>query len=689
MEKTKRKLFPWEKFFPFVFILIASILPFISYFISGLPSGDDMIFHLTEMENLLLSFKSGIFGIGPTHTLSGFFGLNIYLFYGCLPHYLIAFLTWIFEWAGASIISMTKIVVILDVFITSVFFYLLALKITKSTQISTLLGVAFAFFPYRITCFLYRAAYSEAFAIGFMSIVFYGCYRIVHDERPRASSYIAVILGMSGIILSHPFTALVTAIAVAIYFLFNIKPLIRVFKQKTTWFYLPIALLLIVGFVSFYFFPMISALQSGIYRISNAELMLTTKDYIVTTLDGGFRFSGFLSFYWLDTIHSWGWYATADNSLNWGLGIGLTGFSFILTILMDYFVGKCKKVQAFRPLFALVTTFLFSVIYFQRIEVYLALAIFYVAYLFVFYARPVGDEFFREPQTFKSYITNPDIYLSLLIIVPALCLIFYAWPWDYVPSLFYKCQFTFRMWSICGFFLYFLAIIACKWMKGRRTAIISLAGVVAILFAFLQSPVDKRIDIANEGIKYTTTDEALVASLNTIGWQNEYVPNIYYDSSYTSQYSNSLYYKVKNKIQSRTGFPRGKENYYTPAFLEGSGSIVLNDLNTPNASFSITINSETSLVQIPQFYYDGYDANIVDEDDKTTSLNVSNVDELVAISVPKGTYTLNVSFSGSTKYKVGLVALGASIAGIIAYGIVGHYLVKKEKKKEETSATLA
>jgi hypothetical protein len=672
-----------QELLPYLFMAIASFLPFLIYFKQGIPTGDDQPWHLSYITALVEAFKSGKNPQGPLPLLMGDYGYDVYLFYGPFPHYLTAILTYLFEWNGATVIRMIKFVTILSVFVSSVFTYLLARKITKSQQIATLFGVAFIFFPYRIYCFLYRAAFSEAVAISLIPVVFYGVYRILHDEKPHVGAYLTVVIGMSCLILSRPFTALLTAIAVVIDIIFNTTLLIKIMKSKWTWIYLVSSIALILGFISFYFFPLLSAQKTNIFRITaDPVTMWTTSDHMAWSTSMSAQFAGFLDFSWLADWRAKGWTLTNDTVLNWSLSLVFFILSCIGTILVDYFLKKNAKLTAWRPLFCFITTFLLSAIYWSRVEIYLALAVFYLFYLYFEYDRATTGEELPERFEPKALTSSADLYAGVVILIASLFLLFDSNIWSSMPKLFYNAQFAFRVWSIFGFIAYFVAMGLAKFAKGHRSAVQSLAFVTALLFVLDQAPVDKRIAAANGGYSYSYFNADSISSYQQMGWQDEFAPNVFFDSTYTSAYSNSLYYDVRTHVSTHSSLPRSDSAYKTPVFLEGAGTVKVEAISTPNLDLTVTVTSSDALLQIPQFYYQGYQVTLT-SGTVTTKEGVSDVDGLVAFKLSQGDYKVHVSYPGTTTYKVGHALFYVSIFGALALGVGGYYIRKKDEAKAQ------
>jgi len=141
---------------------------------------------------------------------------------------------------------------------------------------------------------------------------------------------------------------------------------------------------------------------------------------------------------------------------------------------------------------------------------------------------------------------------------------------------------------------------------------------------------------------------------------------------------------VRAEILDDEPFTTGLDNYLTPVFVEGQGQAQVTALNSPHVEMSVSVTSETSLLQIPQFYYDGYEISYF-----STALsgkaNGTNADGLLAFQLPKGEYSVSVDYVGTKTQQVGLVFFYLSFPASLTLGILGVYFKKKEKQatKEE------
>ena len=92
----------FKKFFPYVVIIIASVLSCFVYVCNGLAAGDDIGFHLGMVNDLIYGFDHGYFGYSTNHLFIGGFALYNYAYYGPVTHYGAAIYTFLFRGLGAS-----------------------------------------------------------------------------------------------------------------------------------------------------------------------------------------------------------------------------------------------------------------------------------------------------------------------------------------------------------------------------------------------------------------------------------------------------------------------------------------------------------------------------------------------------------------------------------------------------------
>ena len=702
----QRKIFSKEGFlsflkksFPYILLILGSLLPFWFWIIytNFITGGDDVATHISLVYDLVYGFEHGFF-YSTNHVYLGIFAYDASLFYGMFPHYVAAILKYLFSWAGLNVIGSIKLVSIISQIVGTIFTYKLALLITKNKTISLGCGFLFAFMPYRIFCFYFRFAWAEAIATCFIPIFFYALYRIfVYDKKIYVAPFILLVTSLAMEIMSHPFSAILTVFAGVIVVLFNIKNIILKIKEKNIrWcIYLGISIVLEIGLVFVFVFPMFQALESGIYRVSYDDIMWTSLEAIISRIPMSNQFSGLLNFFWLGDYNI---QSSTDSVTLWAVGITLFIFIIIAVYVADYLILKYCKYQGkwlylIRALITFVIMFVPNIIASQRIETYLAMSLFYVLYL-ILYILPLKKWlcFENEVESYNksvkeeslSLIKDNNIYACLLILIIGFLYLYTSFIWKISPSFLYMGQFPFRFWSIVGMFMIILVCYLIKPFIKIKAVQPIFIGLSCFLLTLDMGMVDKRLfSLPNENPGSFEPDMQWIMNIREFGAQNEYMPQIIYDiyrGDVKPSYPNSLANKVGLYVVNKLTMIFDMENYIAPQFLEGEGDIDIFYLNTPNVKFNVVTNSDNNLIQIPQFYYDGYNAKAVFENGETQNLEVVNVDGLVSCYAPKGTYQLEFTFPGNTLKQAGWYVLSFSIVGVISFAIYGYLNRKKYEK---------
>lgn len=675
---------------PYAVIFVVSFLPYYIFFASnGMTWGDDATWHMAELADLAYGFEHGFTGLSTAHNILGSSGYNIYGFYGPFPHYFVVVVYEIFKGMGASMAGCLKFSILLSVFLSGLFVYWLGLKVSGSRHIGLVVAVLYTFLPYKMYCVLYRGAYSEVFALGFIPMVFYAAYRMLHDEKFRVAPFVILTVSASCLVMSHPITALVTACAAVVYLLANAKSFPRLFRSWRNIVAFSCSIAFIVGLVSVYVFPVYENTSTGLYVISDDEVMWTSYNQLVWWSRYSNPCSGFLSFSWL--VNYWenqNILVPADTS--WGIlfGVGLFVFEGILLIVIDPYFKTLKGQKYWRYAADMAILFVPAAIFQVRIEEWYSLLAFALLFLVVDFLRDKDFEGDVRPATPLSLLKTPDLYFLIAALIWLAILIYVPEAWKIVPTIFYKIQFMYRLWGLFGFLAVFLVIYLLKLAKGHEKALLGVGLTAGVLFLFCDGPLDKRI--AHDYGDYSFLNDKTEADLHLMGKmgsQDEYMPRIFLSKeNYSSQYSNSLYYTMKPYLVNRVPLPYGSD-YLTPVYLEGSGTMTVTAVKTPEVSLEMDVTSDSALVQIPQFYYKGYQITLTD---KATGASLKEegqyVDGLVSFTASKGSYEVNVKWAGPTSYRLGKVFFYISAVGVTGLGVWGFWDRKRREKKEKAAA---
>ncbi len=671
-----------SKYIPYFIILVASFLPFICFFQYGenISSGDDVYWHKMWVYDLSEGWKNGFFGISPSHELMGNLGVGTYLMYAPLSHSIVALIHIIFPFI--SIVTSWKIVIIGTTFLMGCWMYMLGKRICKNGICGLMLALILIFAPYRINCILYRAAFPESVAISFYPLLFLGVYEIGHkDYRPQA--FLCCIFGVSCLVLSHPYTALIGVIAALVYLFSQYKGFIGLFKDKVAFIYTCATILIIFSLVSFYVFPMMHYTNSGLYCVSDNQLMWTNIEHIVDSMKQNDLFSGVLRPDWIDDLVPNKYHFTNtynESSLSWGLDYLYFGIFGALAVFLQSFFSSKKK-PYLGTILAIVSSF-FPLIFTRRPEMLVILPLFAFSLLVIGFSKKENCELEMLKRDALDEAKSPEIYAIIVLIIFSFLLLFSGWFWEKLPEIFLNAQFAWRAWGLA--FILIIIFIGYLVRPFRQKLYVQggLAMVFAISFLSCMGIVDKRFCLQSGQKGSSEPTAQTVRTSRGQGSQNEYTPLVFRDSKYVSQYSNSLYKEIRKEIYTGSGisYQWGMEDYLTPVFLEGDGEVKITSLNSPNATFDITVNSSSSYVQFPQFFFDGYELQLEGENNYT--LKGENVDGLLSFHIPEGTYKASLKWVGLTSYRVGVPLFFVGLASSVALYAVPKTISYIKKRKD-------
>lgn len=683
---SKRIISILKLVYPYILVIAAAFASNYFIFFNGVVDGDDIRFHLFQITDLLYGFEHGYFSLSTNHVFMGGFAIYNYGFYGPIPHYLAAIVAFIFK---QDAIFGYKAVILLTSIMGGIFFYKLALKMSKNIHIATISSVFFIMMPYRIFCAACRCAFAEVAAICFIPLVFYGAYSILHDEKYNVGPYIALALGAAGVIMSHPFTGLMCAIFGVVYLACNFKLLFRKRNGFTIWPSIATTLILILCLTGFYVFNSLSTTNAGIYRLNDAVIDWTTYDHVADSTTLSNQFSGFLNFIVIDRwIDKPGW--DVEHPAVIFMSIIILLVSIANELIADSLIKKAPKNKYYRWAVDAIALFVLPIVFTIRLEVILSCALFYIMHMFFSYFYETKD--YQDSKGFNQIKNNPDLYFLIGSIFICFILMFVGGVWKVMPSIFYQAQFAWRLWGLTMFFISMLLTTFVSYLQHYKGAIVSFASLAAIMISLSQGLIEKRVDYLNGNRSvFKDVDSAYVQTeviARYSGAQNEMVPLIMMDPTYEAEYGNSLYYKVSQAI-SKWGyepyeFIYSLEDYekYNPVFLEGEGDIKITKYNSPNNSFNVKIPVKSALIQFPQFYNKTYE---IYSNGKYLA-TAKNVDGLIAFELPQGEYSIDLVFKNSKGYQIAKPFFYVGLAGIVPFALFGiYYHYKTESRKKEES----
>ena len=255
-----------NKFIFFIVLTFLSSIPVI--FIPGLKQGHDLYFHLGRISSLSKNIKDlNLFnGIYPFYLNN--YGYGNGLFYPDLFLYIPATLNAI----GINLITSYKLFIILINFFSILSIYKCVNTISKSNYASILGTIIYSFASYRLVDLYERAALGESLAFIFAPLSILGIYEIIFKDKKK---FYYLIIGMSGLILSHIISTYIIGILLIILCLLNIKSLLK----NKRYLYLIISALITLLITSYFLIPMIEQMLSQKFYFNNTSNIEEFKLY--------------------------------------------------------------------------------------------------------------------------------------------------------------------------------------------------------------------------------------------------------------------------------------------------------------------------------------------------------------------------------------------------------------------------
>lgn len=182
------------------------------------------------------------------------FGYSWNIFYSPLT----AYIPLIFRIFSFSFETCLKLFMFVVTVATGIAMYKFVIKITKNKNIAILASVLYIIAPYRITDMYVRMALAELTSFIFIPIVFSGMYSIINENKKSS----LLIIGASGLILTHTVVCMYTAMLCFVYLIVFIRKL-----NKKSILNLLVSLLMIVLITSFYWVGLAQHYFSTSYEV--------------------------------------------------------------------------------------------------------------------------------------------------------------------------------------------------------------------------------------------------------------------------------------------------------------------------------------------------------------------------------------------------------------------------------------
>ena len=665
------------KIVPYVFFLGLSCAALYLFFYEGLIGGDDIKFHLANINDHFTSLVNE--GSIPriSSYLASNFGMGTRLFYSPLFHILASLIYFVTHVMGSTIIGAIKVVLFISVFLSGIFMYRFLLKVTNGNVIAATIGASlYIVYPYRIFDALCRAAYAEAFSFLFIPVFFKGLHGLVNfKDKITVLPFVEVILGGALLFLSHNLTAIFGFLFGVIFLLFNIHKIAKFIRKPRYWITGLISIVFLVGIMSINLFSTLELVSSEIYNISDAERMWTTLAMVTNRINTSFSFSGFLNFSYME-----GHYGVYMGRTALTTQIIVFVFLSILFLIIDKILSNVKKLRYFHFLISsgVYIGLMFAFAY--RLEVILgAVAVVTIYFLIETLLKQSKNE---EVGRIKPVYKELDFWFLVIILLLTFVLITQKWIWQIMPEQLLMIQFPWRLWAYIQFF----ASWAIAWLchKFRFNKAVPYIATVAIGFCLVtnQALPEKRLVFENleENTNVYYGDENHFYSNASIGWNREYIPRIFSEDDYVPEFSNTLYYAIKVRL--KNGF--NQEYPFDPLVIYGDCDLEVTYKNTPNYELAITA-SEESLIQMPLLYYPGYQIKLFADQGLVSKTESLNVDGLVSFLVDEDVTAVHISYVGTPLVITSYVFFGVSLLGTV--GMVAYYKLFLDKKKKDELVT--
>ncbi len=663
MEKTKRIL---KKSLPYIVLFAISVISTYLVFYKGFGWGSDFEFHFSSMlDKYNTILEKGSYSAISKDLGTGL-GVGNALFYSPLSHIIPVTVAIVFKFLGITLMNAFKITLVLNVFLSGVFMYRFALKFTNGNKIASLLaGAVYILYPYRMLNAFLRLAIAEAFSFVFIPLFLMGLYGITHTDRDKISllPFCQTVLGGSLLYLTHNITALFVFISGLIYLLANITKIIPLFKSKKYILCCTVSVISLICISSIMLFTQFELMGTELYNITNEVRMWTDGEKVASRGGEQMTFSGFLSTKYLIN--------NGYSKVKAYLEIPLYFIACALYTLCQYLLSKIERIKKFSPYIAAVALFGIPSIILPRIEIYLALAVFFIIYLFIHYTK--NAEKISKP-IYKSVL----FWFAIGVIIASYIAMEFGEIWLYAPKLLRNIQFPWRLWSLVQISVSILVGIIANHLGFKKISYIALVSVIGLLIIKSQALPEKRIaqDTGKRWVNELT--EEMYHKHSSIGFNSEYCPQVFFDKDYKSEYKNSLYKYVKYIIPYDFDY---KADYYalSPVILDGNGKITVISKSSPH--YEMVIHAEEkSIVQMPLIYYPGYKITLTDESGEKQALNGENIDGLVAFSLNEGTYTVKTQYVGTPLRKASIVLTSLGVGGVMC--ALFYEIIKKRRDSQ-------
>lgn len=214
-----------------VSFIILIILLSSAFFLTGplfskeLLGCHDTVFHLSRIEGMAESLKSGQFPIRIHSVLLNGYGYPNSIFYPELFLYIPAAVRAL----GLSLKNSYVVLIFFINLLTVFAAYMSFSKLFENRFVGMFTALVYAMSPYRLVSIYQRAAIGRVLAMSFLPVVFYGMYAVFCKDK---KDWKYLTLGVCGLLQSHILTTEIMAFLCALFAIFSIK---KLFTKEKRW----------------------------------------------------------------------------------------------------------------------------------------------------------------------------------------------------------------------------------------------------------------------------------------------------------------------------------------------------------------------------------------------------------------------------------------------------------------------
>ena len=263
-----------KKILPYIIILITAIILAIPLiFGNARIIKDDGIQHVVRLIEQFESIKQGHFFGEVYQRLCNGFGYSWNLFYSPLT----SIMPIIFVLVTNSFYWVLRLFLLAMLLLSGITMFTFIKKLTNKEAIGVISAVLYMVAPYHLADMYTRVALAEFCSFVFLPLVFLGLHQIFCEQKKGTW----LIIGASGLVLTHTVVTVITAIFAFVYVLIHIKQIMN----KKTIKELIICLLFIITITSFFTFPLLEHKQKAEYEVFKQNRMGTIESYEDSKID--------------------------------------------------------------------------------------------------------------------------------------------------------------------------------------------------------------------------------------------------------------------------------------------------------------------------------------------------------------------------------------------------------------------